>query len=104
MDWTAIIIAVIGSGLITAIVNAVIRQMEKKRDDKTLEKKALRLLILGEIREYGKDLVRKCEENGGIEQMDYNHFDELYKTYKALNGDGFADKVNDEIKKLQILI
>lgn len=104
MDWTAILVALVSGGSVGAIVTAVIRAVEKKMDKKSIEREALRLLILGEIREYGNELMKASEKNGGIEQMDYQHFEELYKVYKALDGDGFADKIYTEIGKLQILL
>ena len=99
MDWTAIVIAIAGSSALTAVINLIGAFVKKK----SVDRKALRLLILGEIREYAKYLNDQNDKNGGISDTDYKHFEALYETYKALDGDGYADKVHADVKAIQIL-
>ena len=98
MDWTVIIVAVVGSGAVTAIVNAIIRAVENKRKQKSAETKALTLLLLGEIREFGDVLLQQ----NYLDEEDYRHFEELYQTHKALGGNGYADKLYAEILKMPV--
>lgn len=96
MDWTAIIIALISSGAVSAIINLFINAIAQRR--------ALRYLILGELREVYKDLLTKHEADGGISHDDFEHFEEVFKVYKSLGGDGFADKMKSKVDDLDILI
>ena len=96
MDWTAIIVALISSGAVSAIINLFVNVVAQRR--------ALRYLILGELREVYKDLMSKAENDGGVSHEDFSHFAEVYKVYKSLGGDGFADKMKSKVDNLDILI
>lgn len=98
MDWTAVVIAIVGSGAVTALVNAIIQTAQARAKKKSVEQRALCFLLLGEIRDFGNGL---CSSNT-IDEDDYRHFEELYQTYKALGGNGFADKLHEAVEKIPL--
>ena len=42
-------------------------------------------------------------ESRTIRQYEYENFVKLYESYKALGGNSFIDKINDEIKEWEIV-
>ena len=42
------------------------------------------------------------KESGKIRQHEFENFVLLYEAYKALNGNSFIDKINDEVKSWEI--
>ena len=52
------------------------------------------------------DMLRiyyNSRESGKIRQYEYENFVALYEAYKALGGNSFVEKVNSDIKELEII-
>ena len=98
MDETirTIIIAIIGSSAFTALVNGILDIFKNRTGVKKNEKKALNFCLLSALQTYGEKLCSTAT----IEKEDYLQFDEMYKTYKALGGNGYADRLKKEVDKI----
>lgn len=81
----SIICTALGSGSLTAFVTWLIGRAE--RSDKI--KIALRMCLCINLQTYGKDIINK----GYCSSLEYKQFDEGYKAYKALGGDGYIDNI-----------
>ena len=90
-----IALAIIGSGILTKVLDAVLDYL---RERKNPMKVGMRMCLLKHIQDYGKELIEK----GSVTQQQLKAFDEAYKAYKDLGGDGFADKIYSEVHGLRI--
>lgn len=93
-NLTQIIIAFIGGGAFTAIIE-IIRNAIEKKSAKTI---ALQFLLLKYIRE---EAQRHIDENK-ITSDDLKMLLEMHKTYKRLGGNGFADELLNKITRLPL--
>lgn len=106
-----IVLAIIGSGafsgLLATIISTINTNKQKKKenaeklevDTKKLEV-GLRLILLSTLKRDGNDLITK----GNISKEDYEAFLASYNAYKALDGDGWADKVLKQVSELPVNI
>lgn len=93
-----IIIAIIGSGALSALVSGGIALLNGKRKAKRGIDRAVSFLILGELERQFDKLVAK----GKCSRKDMKRFREVYDTYKSLGGDGYADDMLEAIKELEV--
>lgn len=91
------------SGFLTAIAGAL-----------ALFVKPIRMKIFGinEIREGQKCLLRSemlqiyykgKERNNVLRQYEFENFCLLYAAYKAEKGNSFIDKINEEVKRMEVI-
>lgn len=102
MTMKDVVIAIISSGLLSGLLATVVTTISNKRnkereDDKNL-KIGLRLILLSTLKRDGKDALQK----GEITKEDYEAFLASYNAYKALDGDGWADKVFKQVGALPV--
>lgn len=90
-----IALAIIGSGILTKLLDAFLDYL---RERKNPMKVGMRMCLLKHIQDYGKELIEK----DSVTQQQLRAFDEAYKAYKDLGGDGFADKIHSEVHDLGI--
>lgn len=93
----AIIIAIIGSGVLTKLIDVWI---EWRKSKKNPMKDGVKFCLLYALRTYGEGLVAR----GDITALELSAFGEAYQTYKALNGDGYADKLKGEVDNLPLKV
>lgn len=97
-----IIIAIISSGLLSGAISSLIAviaaRKAKKRDNTEKIEVGLRLILLSTLKRDGNEALQK----GKISKDDYEAFLASYNAYKALGGDGWADKVYKQINKLPV--
>ena len=104
-----ILLAIISSGLFSGAMAALISFMSSRQTKKEMRKFAddlnakqlnegLKLILLSTLKRDGKDALNK----GDISKSDYESFFASYNAYKALGGDGWADKVHDQVKNLPV--
>lgn len=91
----AIIIAMVGSSAFTVVVNAIIELLKNIFGNKSRTSKAINFCLLYSIQNYGKELLDK----GVIYAEEYKQFCEMYHTYKALGGNGYIDRLKEEVDK-----
>jgi len=89
----AIISAILGSSFLTTLLNAVVDKVNKNSS----KNQALRLILIDNILTKGPQYV----ERGYITQLEWQIYDEQYKTYKKLGGDGYADKMYSAVDSLK---
>lgn len=85
--------AILGSAAFTAVVNAVIEFVKNRTGQKRLVDKAVNFTLLYNIQSFGKELLEK----DSITFDEYEQFLQMYATYKALGGNGFVDRIKNEI-------
>lgn len=90
-----IVIAIIGSGIITKLLDAALDWLRERNNPM---KVGMRMCLLKHIQDYGKELL----EQKYVTQQQLNAFEEAYKAYKDLGGDGFADKIHGEVCGLEL--
>jgi hypothetical protein len=97
-----IIIAIIGSGLLSgamaSIISAISTKQAKKKDDTQKLEIGLKLLLLSSLKRDGRDAIN----HKTISKDDYEAFLASYNAYKALGGDGWADKVLKQVSELPV--
>lgn len=93
-----IIVAIIGSGALSALVSGVIQLINGKRKAKKGIEQAVSFLILGELERQFDKLIAK----GHATRKDMKRFREVYDTYKKLGGDGYADDMFEAAKELEV--
>lgn len=94
---TEIAIAIIGSGIITKLLDVLLDAIKTKKNPIRV---GIRLCLFNDMDNYGKKLLAK----GNVTQTEINTFNEMYETYKALGGDGYADKLKSEIDNLALKV
>ena len=92
-----IILAVLGSGVISTIISCVFQYMNQKKSKQTKFEKGMSLLLLSSLRRDGKDLTAQRK----ISKSDYDSFMATYDAYKSLGGDGWADGIRDKVEILE---
>lgn len=92
-----IIIAIIGSGILTKILDAIIEHLKNKKNPM---KAGIRLCLLKDLTDYGNELIRK----GEVTAQELKAFTEGFDAYKALDGDGYADKLKEEVDNLPLKV
>lgn len=94
-NTTAIIVAIIGSGIITKLLDELIGAIKHRKNPMVA---GIRFCLLKDLTDYGEGLLSK----GTVTASDIKQFEDMYKTYKALDGDGYADRLKDAIDKLSL--
>lgn len=98
MDWTAIVIAIIGSGALTSLITGLLQQKNKKREDLTTVKQALSHLLLSQINHHAGQYLQQ----GYLSMEQLEEFNDLYNTYKALGGNGYAEILKAQVTALPL--
>ena len=93
-DWVQIILAFIGGGTLTAIIEIIRTTVDKK----SAKNVALQFLLLQYIRE---EAQKHIEENK-ISSDDLRMWLEMHKTYKRLGGNGYADELKNKVTRLTL--
>ena len=92
-----IILAVLGSGVISTIISCVFQIINEKKSKRTQFEEGMSLLLLSSLKRDARDLILQ----GSISKNDYDSFMATYNAYKTLGGDGWADSVKDEVVTLR---
>lgn len=95
-----IILAILSSTVINTIVTFIFDRIKDRKSHRNKYDEALRLILLSDIKETGKDFVKA----GKINALDLQAFNEMYSCYKGLGGDGYADAVYEQVNSLEIKI
>ena len=93
---TAIVVAIIGSGIITKLIDILIEAVKNK---KSPLKQGLKMCLLKCLQDRGHSLLQK----DSITLLERKEFQEYYDTYKLLNGDGYADDLIEQIRNKKVV-
>ena len=97
MDKT-IIIAILGSGAFTTLVNAYLNYLNKKNENKSNISKALMCLLGYEIKSECQKLIKaKAVDLNDLEQLN-----ELNEIYHQMGGNGYVKTLMDNVKRLEV--
>lgn len=99
MDYSAMIVAVLGSGLLSTIVTQIISAINKRRDKKSGMTAGIRLIIKDRVRY----LAVKYIDQGWIYVDELEDIVALWGCYhNELNGNGFLDSLMAQVKALPV--
>ena len=94
-----IVLAIIGSGVLTTILNRIFAISDRKREKDTVLVVGLRTLLRVQIRSLGKKYIA----DGSIDNDDLDDLTELWKVYHDdLGGNGYLDTIMQRVKALPI--
>ena len=91
-----IIIAIIGSGALSALISGIFQLLNKRSEKKSGLEKGVQLLLLDALKAQGKGYIA----DGHISLEELEAYKETYKTYKSLGGNGFVDTLLSKVEKL----
>ena len=95
-----IALAILSSTVINTIVTFVLERIKDRKHHRNRYDEALRLILLAEIKKQGKFFI----EQGEIEALDLQAFNEGYRCYKELGGDGYADTIHEKVNGLNKIL
>lgn len=99
MDPTAIIIAILGSGLLSTIVNQVCNAINRKAEARNGVQQGLRLVLKDRLR----FLCIRYIEQGWIYEDELEDLIAMHDCYHStLQGNGYLDELMTRAKKLEI--
>jgi hypothetical protein len=101
-----ILIAALTGGLasgVMTIIHSCLQRKWKKEDSKDERIDALvfaqRVTMIDRVKHLGKHYI----DDGEISLEDKENFQEMYRAYKGLNGNGHLDTVMREVDKLKVV-
>lgn len=100
MDWTVVIVAILGSSVVNTLIVKLMDRHDKRSAKKDNLNAGVRLLLLDQLKRSGKEHVA----DGSVTKSEYDAYMAAYDTYKALGGDGWADKIKGQIECLPVVI
>ena len=84
--------------ILTSVLGYVVWLLKEQKKDRDANSKGTMLLLRVQLIEYHDKYVAL----GEIPSYAYDNFDEMYKAYHALGGNGMVTKMYDEIKALHL--
>lgn len=98
-DVVTIVVAVLSSGALTAVVNALIAYRHSKKEKETGVTAGVRMLLYDRIKHLGKGYINK----GCITSEELEDIISLHNCYHDdLGGNGFLDSIMSTVKHLPI--
>lgn len=95
----SIVCAILGSGTITSVVTLLLTRYFTKKDKESVETRATMYNLLVNL----QNEARRIVSVGYISRLEYNQFKDMYKCYKDLGGDGYADELMAQIEEINRL-
>ena len=97
---TAIIIAVLTSSTVSAaLVSGFVNFLERRRNRKDNTAAGLRILLYDRIKHLAKSYI----ERGNITAEELEDLMQMHKVYHDLGGNGYLDKLMDQVHRLQVI-
>ena len=99
MDATAIIVAILGSGLLTTIVNQICNALNRKSDAKSGLNSGMRRILKDGLR----NLCMEYIQQGWIYEDELEDVMAMHACYHdMLKGNGYLDELMKRVKSLEI--
>lgn len=99
MDYTSIIIAIIGSGVVNTLLTYLISVSDKRKHTYDIYNKATRLIMKDRLR----SLCMHYIEQGWIYEDELEDIIVMHSCYhNDFNGNGFLDKQMERVNQLKI--
>lgn len=96
-----IIIAIIGSGALSALISGLFSVYTKRKEVKSALNEGMSMLLLAELKRSGEAFVSK----GRIDVDDLEAYNKMYSIYHdkdKLNGNGFAEAIVSKVRALPL--
>lgn len=94
-----IALAIIGSGILTTILNRIFAISDRKREKDTVLVVGLRTLLMVQIRSLGKKYI----QDGAIDADDLDDITKLWNIYhEEMGGNGYLDTIMSRVRSLPI--
>lgn len=91
-----LICAVLGSSVLTTLVNRLFERKDKKSALEVARDKAIMYCLLVVFKIEARRLIQSDEPIG---RKDWNQLTDMYNTYKDMGGDGYADILYEQAKE-----
>lgn len=106
MSYIISIVLSVVSGSLVFVVQSLIKENEKLRDTKKEDTKrkqdALSNGVMNLLKIQLIEYHNKYMQNGNIPSYVYDNFDEMYKAYEALGGNGMVKRMKEDIDRLRL--
>lgn len=94
-----IVLAIIGSGVLTTIINRIFSVIDKKNEKDNVTVTGLRTLLMIDIRRLGEEYLSQ----GAISKDDLEDIINLWRVYHdKMGGNGYLDNIMARVKALPI--
>lgn len=90
------------SGILLAVVKNLIDENKKMRDEKHSKERAMQDGMMCLLRIQLIEYHDKYMNSGDIPTYVYDNFDEMYKAYETLGGNGMVKHMKESIDKLRV--
>lgn len=90
------------SGVLLAVVKNLIDENKKMRDEKHNKERAMQDGMMCLLRIQLIEYHDKYMNSGDIPTYVYDNFDEMYKAYETLGGNGMVKHMKESIDKLRV--
>ena len=98
-DIVTIVVAIVSSGALSAIVNAILTARREKRQKETGVSAGVRMLLYDRIKHLGKAYIQR----GSVTSDELEDLIAMHKIYHDdLGGNGFLDTLMDSVRALPI--
>ena len=91
-----IFIAILGSGALSTIISFALQAIKDRKRSNRIDK----FVLLHLIEQASKDALAE----GQISKEELQKLDEMFSLYKGIGGNGYADSVVAQVKKLPIVL
>lgn len=98
MEYIMNIISVALPIILSTLMSYAVFLLKEQKKDRDANAKGTMLLLRVQLIEYHNKYV----EEGEIPSYAYDNFDEMYKAYHALGGNGMITKMYNEIQELHL--
>lgn len=106
MNYVINICLTVISGVLVYVVQNLIRENDRlrheKRENEQVKQEAISNGVLSLLKIQLIEYHDKYMVSGNIPTYVYNNFDEMYKAYRALGGNGMVQHMKEEIDRLRI--
>lgn len=106
MSYIISIVLSVISGSLVFVVQSLIKENEKlrygKKEDDKKKQDALSNGVMNLLKIQLIEYHNKYMQNGNIPSYVYDNFDEMYKAYEALGGNGMVKRMKEDIDRLRL--
>lgn len=90
------IVAIIGAVLGSSVISTILNRIFVITDKKSATSQAIKYSLLVNL----QNECRRLISEKSFTKKDYDQVCEMYKIYKKLNGDGYADMLMDQVSAM----
>lgn len=99
MDYTTLICAILGSGVLSTLINQLFAWRARDKANDTALNKAVLSLLHDKLQTLAKDRL----SDGKIDVDDLENMTGMYESYTALGGNGTIKKLMERVYQLPVV-